>query len=213
MQPYLNPAKGWFLFVLAIIIFLSVAALILRGGGLVRLDNIVQDTLGAFRTHAVVKAASIISQLGAIMVDTAVTLASVGYLIWRRELQRALIFLVAIYGLGALTHALKYSVNRQRPPSIEGYFDPSPSFPSDHCAYSTALVLCLVILVTPLFNESRWRKPITAVLLLVPVLIALCRLLLSMHYLSDTIAGISIGFAWVLLVVLVFQRLQKTGMM
>lgn len=199
------------LFAVAFLTFLIIAALVLQDGALVDLDNRVQNALEAVRTSAAVKAASIFTQFGAIMVDTAITLSCVAFLIWRRELWRTITFLVAIYSLGAFAHAIKYLVDRQRPPPLEGFFDATPSFPSDHCAYSAALVMCIVILVVPIAVDPPWRKRVSVVLLTLPFLVALCRLLLSMHYLSDTIAGIAFGCAWVLLVVLFFQNLQKSG--
>lgn len=213
MQSYISPVIGWVLFGLALTVFLMTLVLVLEGGALVALDNRVQDALKPVRTSDVVKTANVFTQLGGVMVDTAITLACAMFLIWRREIHRAIILLIAVYGLGAVTHALKHMVNRQRPPALEGYFDPSPSFPSDHCAYSAALALCLVILVVPVVTDPRHRKLVTIVLLGLPFGVALCRLLLSMHYLSDTIAGLAVGCAWVVLVVLFFQRLQKSGVM
>lgn len=213
MQLYLDPAKGWIMFWVAFSVFLLALLLVLQGGALVTLDNQVQDTLNSVRTTSAIKAASIFTYFGAIEADTVVTLVCVGLLIWRKEFQRTIVFMVAVYSLAAVTHVLKYMVNRQRPPAIEGYVDPSPSFPSDHCTFSAALVMCIVILVLPVFVQSTRRKVLAAVLLVLPFLVALCRLLLSMHYLSDTIAGIAFGCAWVLLIILFFQRLQKSGVM
>ncbi|MEM9105958.1 MAG: phosphatase PAP2 family protein [Pseudomonadota bacterium] len=211
MQTYLNPAKGWVLFILALSLFLLIMVLVVSGGSLVRLDDFLQDRLESVRTPDVVRAAFVFTQLGGIYVDTTVTLLCVALLIWRREFLGSIIFLVVMYGLGAFTHGFKYVVGRQRPPSIEGYTDPTPSFPSDHCAYTTALVTCLVLLVVPLFSGARWSRLVAVFLMLLPVLVALCRMLLSMHYLSDTLAGIAIGLSWALFVVLIFQRLRGTG--
>jgi membrane-associated phospholipid phosphatase len=82
---------------------------------------------------------------------------------------------------------LKVAVNRPRPGVLFGA-DPveSFSFPSGHTAIYWSLFLPLALAF------PRWRWP----LLVVPALLALGRLVLGVHYLSDVWAAIWLVAAW-----------------
>jgi len=82
---------------------------------------------------------------------------------------------------------LKIAVHRPRPGALftPGYAE-SFSFPSSHTAIYWSLFLPLALAF------PRWRWPLLAV----PVLIALGRLVLGAHYLSDVWAAIWLVAAW-----------------
>ncbi|MBE6782020.1 MAG: phosphatase PAP2 family protein [Ruminococcaceae bacterium] len=67
------------------------------------------------------------------------------------------------------------------------------SFPSGHSqnnmAFYIALLICLLLVVT----APKWRVILKAVLIALPVLIGISRIYLGVHYISDVIAGWSIG--------------------
>jgi membrane-associated phospholipid phosphatase len=48
-----------------------------------------------------------------------------------------------------------------------------------------------------------------AVLILTALLIGFSRIYLRLHYLSDVIAGFSIGFAWLAIAIWMMERLKK----
>lgn len=111
-----------------------------------------------------------------------------GRWVWRRRW--ATVFLIIL-----LTHlasvvsasVLKVAVHRSRPGALftPGYTE-SFSFPSSHTAIYWSLFLPLALAF------PRWRWPLLAV----PVLIALGRLVLGAHYLSDVWAAIWLVAAW-----------------
>jgi membrane-associated phospholipid phosphatase len=82
---------------------------------------------------------------------------------------------------------LKVAINRPRPGVLftPGYTE-SFSFPSSHTAIYWSLFLPLAMAF------PRWRWPLLAV----PVLIALGRVVLGVHYLSDVWAAIWLVAAW-----------------
>lgn len=72
---------------------------------------------------------------------------------------------------------------------------PGPSFPSGHSAGSAAVFSVLVLLAMPRLS-GRWRRRglgVGAVLLLVLV-IAASRVVLGVHFPSDALAGLALGF-------------------
>jgi len=111
-----------------------------------------------------------------------------GRWVWRRRW--ATVFLITL-----LTHlasvvsanVLKIAVNRPRPAVLftPGYSE-SFSFPSSHTAIYWSLLLPLAVAF------PRWRWPLLAV----PALVAVGRLVLGVHYLSDVWAAIWLVAAW-----------------
>jgi len=119
-----------------------------------------------------------------------------GTLAWK---QWALIQLLGILGLAALVLAVKFLVRRRRPEGEWGgiYRNTDPhSFPSGHAARSF-LIAVLASALGP-----GWLA-----LLLWPwaPLVALARVAMGLHYLSDVLAGIFIGIAGALIYLQIYS--------
>jgi undecaprenyl-diphosphatase len=113
-------------------------------------------------------------------------------LIWRGTPDQrvwALHLLLAIAGLAAVVLAIKFIIRRRRPEGEWGALyrmtDPH-SFPSGHAARSF-LIAALVVAWGP-----AWLVPI--VVLWAP-LVALARVAMGLHYLSDIVGGAVLGLA------------------
>jgi len=113
---------------------------------------------------------------------------------WRR---RALVLGVSIFLLAVVVLLIKFSVRRQRPPgewgSIYRSTDPH-SFPSGHAARA------LMLAVMAAFIGPPWLFWLLA---LWAPLVALARVAMGVHYLSDVLAGGGLG----ILTGLVFGKL------
>lgn len=111
--------------------------------------------------------------------------------------------LLVVVGNGTLTTIVKNLMDRVRPA-----FNPiaetlGPSFPSGHSSWAAAFFACLALLL------SRGRPPRTRALLAgigvgVPVAVAASRVLLDVHWLSDVVAGLALGWAWFSLCAIAF---------
>ena len=119
-------------------------------------------------------------------------------LIWRGDPAQqawALQFLIAIAGLAAVVLAIKFLIRRRRPEgewgSLYRMTDPH-SFPSGHAARAF-LIAALVAAWGP-----SWLAPI--VLVWAP-LVALARVAMGLHYLSDIVGGAVLGLAAALVAV------------
>lgn len=119
-------------------------------------------------------------------------------LIWRGSPDQrlwALQFLLAIAGLAAVVLAIKFTFRRRRPEgewgSIYRMTDPH-SFPSGHAARAF-LIAALVVAWGP-----SWLAPIVVVW---APLVALARVAMGLHYLSDIVGGAVLGLAAALVAV------------
>lgn len=136
-----------------------------------------------------------------------VTLASAllaGWL-WRRGSRRLALFVVAArLGAVVISSSLKALVDRVRP-LFETPVDTAfgSSFPSGHslgaAAFWTSTALVVLSLLAP-----RLRRTTIAVALVVPLCVAASRVLLGVHYLSDVVAGLALGFGWTAVCAAVF---------
>lgn len=106
--------------------------------------------------------------------------------------------------IGPLTTLIKAYVARVRPPFVNGgALDLSRSFPSGHSSGIAASVVVGLVLAWPVLSARArrlWSGAGTALI----VVVGFSRMWLGVHYLSDVVAGWSLGIAWALLTALLF---------
>jgi membrane-associated phospholipid phosphatase len=117
---------------------------------------------------------------------------------WRREWKWLAVTATTIPGAFVLNHLLKLLFERARP----RWEDPllslsSYSFPSGHTAAAAALYGVLAAYAVSSMPQHRWTAILVAAAMV--VLVALSRMVLGVHYLSDVLAAtISTGM-WLVL--------------
>ena len=127
-----------------------------------------------------------------------VTLAViVGVVEFRRLPNRAVFALLALTvgGQFAIVNLIKVIVARARPDlaQLTGYS--SYSFPSGHAASAAATFAVIALLVGRRRNR-RVRAALAGGATAIAVTVAGTRVLLGVHWLTDVLAGLAIGWAW-----------------
>jgi membrane-associated phospholipid phosphatase len=124
---------------------------------------------------------------------------------WRRRRLVALAFL-AVVGVGqlVLVNLLKVIVDRDRPDVLRLVAVQGPSFPSAHSA-AAAACWAAVALVAGFGRSRRTKALLTAGAVVIAVAVATSRALLGVHWLTDVLAGLAIGWGWFALVALAFR--------
>ncbi len=124
---------------------------------------------------------------------------------WKRALE------VAAIGIGGflINYVMKLSFHRLRPPNplIEGVTN--FSFPSGHATSGFIFYGLLSYLIWKTNIRKRYKYVVATLLILFSILIGASRVYLRVHYTSDVVAGFSIGLAWLLLSVWLFERTKK----
>ena len=132
----------------------------------------------------------------------------VAYLIrknWKRVIE------ILVIGLGGflVNYFMKLSFHRIRP--THPLIDPLQnfSFPSGHATSGFIFYGLIAYLVWKTNIPKMYKYFIGSIFVLFSLLIGFSRVYLRMHYPSDVIAGFCIGFAWLILIILLFERLKQ----
>jgi undecaprenyl-diphosphatase len=180
--------------------------------GFARWDESAAEWGASHSTEATTDLLDAITQLGGTggLLIVMALLALADY--WRHRDLNVVGFL-AIVGLGVslLNNGLKWLVDRDRPDigQLAGFG--GSSFPSGHSAAAAACWAAIALVLTR--HSTRQRRAVAAGLAaLVAAGVATSRVLLGVHWLTDVIAGVVVGWVWFFLVTLVFGgRILRLG--
>ena len=153
-----------------------------------------------------------ITHLGARPVVLAALLAAALYDHHRRRNPEVFVF-VAIVGLGEmlLGNGLKLIVARERPDVLRLVDAGGFSFPSGHTSAAAAAWVA-VALVLGRDRPRRTRALLSGAAVLVAAGVATSRALLGVHWFTDVLAGLALGWGWYLVVAIAFGgRRQRLG--
>ena len=176
---------------------------------LLRIDHGARDALHALAVDEAgfVTALKVVSTVGSASVYVPLFAALTAWLAWRGLGRLAMFVAVTMLGSWLLNSLVKVAVDRVRPvlPDPVAHAG-GMSFPSGHAQSATvaASVLLLVFLPALRGNPRRRRLAVAAAVAWV-VVVAFSRVGLGVHYLSDVLAGVVLGSAWVLATTALFS--------
>jgi membrane-associated phospholipid phosphatase len=157
--------------------------------GVHAVDEAVWRLAGAVRNDPATAVSVALSWLGSALVNWPLRVAALLLLAWRRHWLRLSAFALAVLTSELLVGLVKAAVNRSRPPGslIE---TSGAAFPSGHAIATAVTAVGLVLVLAPP-GRPRWRWEVRAVEF--TAVMALSRVYLRAHWLSDTVAGALLG--------------------
>jgi len=119
--------------------------------------------------------------------------------------------LIVVGGNGLITTTIKELDDRVRPTITPIAETLGPSFPSGHSSWSAAFFAAAALLLSRGRGRAT-RAALAGAAAALTVTIAGSRVLLSVHWLSDVIAGLALGYAWFAVCAIAFGgRLLEFG--
>jgi undecaprenyl-diphosphatase len=179
--------------------------------GLAEVDGRVAEWSAEHATARSTDVLTAVTQLGSGVVIT--TTAVVTALLAQRRVRRAAAAFLAlvIIGQSLIVSVSKWAVDRARPDIDPLAAFSSSSFPSGHSASSAAAYAAMALVL-----GRGQGNPLTARLaggaVAIAVAVAASRVLLGVHWLTDVVAGLALGWSWFALCAIAFGgRLLRFG--
>ena len=212
LRSRIDPGVATGLALTAALAGLVIAALIMgvfvymirTGSGVVRVDDRLArwaaDNVDGFAFHAI----SWITELGStpVVVGLALAGATYGYIRWRRPSIFAFLILV-VGGQSLLMNLIKFIIDRARPDFDRLSVFSGSSFPSGHSTAAAATFAALA-LILGLRRSPSARALLIGAAVSIAVAVACSRVLLGVHWFSDVIAGLALGWSWFALCAVAF---------
>jgi membrane-associated phospholipid phosphatase len=152
-------------------------------------DDAVWEWAGAVNNEPATWAAVALSWLGSGWVNWPLRVLAGLLLAWRRHWARLLAFGLAVVTSEAAIGPVKAAFDRPRPPGALMETS-AAAFPSGHAIAGAVTAVGLVLVLVPP-GPARWRWEVRAVVF--AAVMALSRVYLRAHWLSDTVAGALLG--------------------
>jgi len=118
------------------------------------------------------------------------------YFVRRKQSIYIRFYFTGLFGSIVLYEIIKELIGRPRPHTML-ISELAKSFPSGHATIATVISWFVYLTIVPQIS-SKYRGLLVAICLLYPALMSFTRVYLNVHYLSDVMAGIALGTAWML---------------
>ncbi len=218
-QRFDRRTAGGFLLTVSLLVTFAVAIavgllldMIDETSGLAELDDVVAEWGAARASAGAVDGLKVITHLGGTWVLVAAVAATAAIDLVRRHNVEVIVFLgVVLAGEKLIVNGLKELVDRERPDVMPLVSFSGASFPSGHAA-AAAAVWPAVALVLSRGGPRTVRALLAAGAALIAVAVAASRAVLGVHWLTDVLAGLAIGWGWFIVVAVIFGgRAQRLG--
>jgi membrane-associated phospholipid phosphatase len=153
------------------------------------MDDAVWRFARAVENPPATAVAMVLSLLGSGAVNWPLRILAMLLLAWRRSWLRLAAFALAVITSELLIGWMKAAVDRPRPPDSL-IATTGAAFPSGHAIATAVTAVGLVLVLAPP-GPKRWRWEVNAVIF--TSVMALSRVYLRAHWLTDTVAGALLG--------------------
>ncbi|HEX22285.1 MAG TPA: phosphatase PAP2 family protein, partial [Chromatiales bacterium] len=188
-------------------LFLLMLANVLGENTLQQLELNINQFLQNLRNPLIDHVMVTFSALGDAQVTVPVLLAALGWLWWRGRTQEALYWLAAAAFGKLAVIILKVSLGVARPVALYPGWE-AFSFPSGHATMSVIIYGYLAVSSAREFPlRWRWLPYVVSGVLIAGI--AFSRLYLGAHWVSDVLAGLAMGLAWVALSRIALRRHRR----
>ena len=162
-----------------------------------RIDRWASDVADRLRMDSLVSVAKVVTDIGSSPFTGAITAIAAIFAVTRKRYIEAAALVAGWLLVYGAVHITKAAYDRERPPA--GLVDTfNASYPSGHAAYAVAWIACATVLVRAGVGWATRIAGVTVAVVIVAV-VAITRVYLRAHYLTDVLGGIALAVAiWAL---------------
>lgn len=161
--------------------------------------------INQFRTPFIDNMMMLLTEIGSIKFLLPVTIIVIILSSFNKYFMEALFMLLTFWGVRMLNELLKEIIARERPAlfliEVSGY-----SFPSGHVMNSVAVFGFIYFIMIHVFSIVINRTQIIILLTIIVFIISVSRMYLGVHYLTDVLAGGCAGYAFLFVMIWLYQR-------
>jgi membrane-associated phospholipid phosphatase len=163
-------------------------------------DADISRWLAGHRSRDLNEVTGVTTKLAETLTITILAVVTVAFAAWVwRRWREPMLVAVAVAGEVGIFLVVTLLVDRKRPPV--GHLDAAPptsSFPSGHTAAAVALYGALAVLASQRARSALVRGLFIALAVVVPLVVGASRMYRGMHYFSDVLGGLALGWVWLL---------------
>ncbi len=192
------PIIGWMMFLFGGLIFSGLAINLVNNGPLIQWDKTVANTLPAIALKSPTFMRGLMDT-GYYMGDQVVIVLSILigiYFIIKRYWKNLAMLVIGLVGASSLFLLLSHYFARPRPLTQIWIVLNIPGFPSGHAITVIVFYGLMAYLLVPGIRAVFWKGAVVAAALLIIVFVGFSRVFTGGHYLTDVLAGYSVGLAW-----------------
>jgi undecaprenyl-diphosphatase len=184
---------------------IAVLAYLIRGNAaLADIDSSAAQWGNDHATELSTRVITWITDLGDWPIVPLIAIPVLVYELRRRPNLFPLLFLVLVFaGDKLVTNAIKDLIDRARPTLNPIAETLGPSFPSGHAATAASFYAALALILAR-GRSARMRALLAGAAGGIAVAVATSRVLLDVHWVSDVVAGLMLGWAWFALCAIAF---------
>lgn len=183
-----------------------------NGSGFARLDSLVADYGARNADAAAFDVYALFTRVGGTPFVALVTIVVGVWGWWHYKNPHVAVFLASVsIGQALLNNGLKMIVERERPGLAQLAPWAGSSFPSGHAAAAAATFAAVAFILT-LERDRRAKAVAGGAAAFMAFGVAATRALLGVHWVTDVITGMAVGFGWFLICAVAFGgRIMRFG--
>ncbi|MCI8383405.1 MAG: phosphatase PAP2 family protein [Clostridia bacterium] len=191
--------KNKILFIIFIVIFIFLFISV-KTGLIQSIDNRLYEGIKSWKNETGMVIFKMITDLGGIVSLFCITLVTVLILFLGKKRKAGVAVTVNLIISTISYIGFKNIIQRPRPPVQERLIEETGySFPSGHSTNNMAFYVLAIVLLYPKIKNKKLRNSLCVILASIPLLIGFSRVYLGVHYISDILAGFSLGIICVIL--------------
>lgn len=170
------------------------------------LDELIFMLMENLRGNTLTEIVKVLTTLGDVNVILMLNALLVIFIFYKKKF-KLLVIPIASTISGLVNTGFKYLFSRPRPEGIALIAQGGFSYPSGHSAISVLFYGAIMYLLMK--SNIKYKGIYIALLSIIAVLVPLTRVYLGVHYLSDVIGGLSLGFTLLSLILMIYDKATK----